>query len=75
MLEVKDTGVGIPADELPYIWDRAYRASNSQPGERQGTGLGLTLVKELTEAMGGTIGVTSEPDLGSCFTLRFATIL
>lgn len=75
VLEVKDTGVGILANELPYIWDRAYRASNSQPGERQGTGLGLTLVKELTEAMGGTISVTSEPDLGSCFTLRFATIL
>jgi len=75
VLQVKDSGVGIPAGELPYIWDRAYQASNSQPGERQGTGLGLTLVKELTETMGGTIGVTSEPDLGSCFTLRFATIL
>jgi len=78
VLEVKDTGVGIPADDLPHIWERTYRARNSQPEERQGTGLGLTLVKELTEAMGGTVGVTSKPDEGSCFTLRFpdsATIL
>lgn len=71
VIQVKDTGAGIAAEEIPLIWDRAYRASNSQPDERQGTGLGLTLVKELTEAMDGQITVESILGEGSCFTLRF----
>jgi signal transduction histidine kinase len=64
-IDVLDTGEGIPAQDLPHIWDRFYRGQSSQ-----GAGLGLALVKELTEAMGGTVSVESVVGEGSRFTLR-----
>ena len=73
VLRVQDTGEGIPADELPRIWERFYRTARSRDGADGGTGLGLALVKELTEAMGGSVGVESVPGAGSCFTLRLPT--
>ncbi len=70
IIQVKDTGEGIPAEELPRIWERFYRTevSRLQPGS--GTGLGLAIVKELTEAMAGTVSVMSIAGQGTCFTLR-----
>jgi signal transduction histidine kinase/ligand-binding sensor domain-containing protein len=65
-IQVRDTGEGIRPDDLPYIWERFYQGSSACTG---GTGLGLALVKELTEAMGGSVGVSSTPGEGSCFTL------
>jgi signal transduction histidine kinase len=68
-IEVKDTGEGIAADDLASIWERFYRGEGTSLGERTGAGLGLALVKELTEAMGGTVGVESTVGEGSCFTV------
>jgi two-component system phosphate regulon sensor histidine kinase PhoR len=66
VLSVKDTGMGIPAESLDRIFDRFYRVN--RPGkEIQGTGLGLTIVKEIVNLHKGSITVRSEPDHGSEF--------
>ena len=64
-LAIEDTGVGIPADALPWIFE-PYRQAH---GPRKGIGLGLAVVKGLVEAHGGTVGVRSELGTGSCFTV------
>jgi signal transduction histidine kinase len=71
ILQVRDTGEGIASADLPRIWERFYRAENRKAHPDTGSGLGLALVKELTEAMGGTVAVESTPGEGSCFTLCF----
>jgi signal transduction histidine kinase len=71
VLRVSDTGPGIPADELPRIWDRLFRGDTSRT--ERGLGLGLSLVKAIVEAHGGTVGVTSEPGKGSTFEVRLPT--
>jgi signal transduction histidine kinase len=68
-VEVRDTGEGIPAEDLPHIWERFYRGENAREDSR-GAGLGLALVKELTEAMGGSVEVESVVGQGSCFVVR-----
>jgi signal transduction histidine kinase len=68
VVEVRDTGEGIGAEDLPHVWERFFRG-RSEHGEG-GAGLGLALVKELTEAMGGTVEVASTPGEGSVFTVR-----
>lgn len=68
ILEVRDTGIGIPEDELPHIWDRLYRGDKSRSS--RGLGLGLSLVKAIVEAHGGQVGVESTLGGGSRFTLR-----
>jgi signal transduction histidine kinase len=67
-LEVRDTGEGIRAEDVPHVWERFFRG-RSEHGEG-GAGLGLALVKELTEAMDGTVEVSSTPGEGSTFTVR-----
>jgi len=69
-LRVRDTGEGIAAEDLPHIFERFYRAEKARSREEGGAGLGLALVKELTEAMGGSVAVESAPGEGSCFTVR-----
>jgi signal transduction histidine kinase len=69
-IEVRDTGEGIAAEDLPHIWERFYRGANARAHDRRGAGLGLALVKAYVEAMGGQVAVTSAPGEGSCFTLR-----
>lgn len=71
LIQVKDTGEGIPAQETPCIWERFYRTESALRHPDSGTGLGLAIVKELTEAMGGTASVTSVLGQGTCFTLQF----
>ena len=69
-IAVRDTGEGIAAEELPHIWDRFYRGQAQQgtsANDAQSAGLGLCLVKELAEAMGGTVSVESRLGEGSCF--------
>ncbi|MGY1697778.1 ATP-binding protein [Geodermatophilus sp. SYSU D00814] len=70
VLRVTDTGVGIPAAELPHLFDRFHRVADSPARSREGTGLGLALVRELVELHGGTVGVESRPGEGSTFTVR-----
>ncbi len=64
-LEIKDTGVGIPADELPHIFERFYRGQNIAHLNIPGTGLGLTIVKEIVDLHNGKIEVKSQPGEGS----------
>ncbi|MCY1145219.1 SpoIIE family protein phosphatase [Actinoplanes sp. Pm04-4] len=68
-LTVRDTGVGIPADQLPLLFDRFHRVTGAWSRSHEGTGIGLALVRELAELHGGTAGVESEPGEGSVFTV------
>lgn len=67
VFRVSDSGVGIPADRLPHIFERFWQG---QPGDRNGVGLGLAITKAIVEAHGGNIEVESEPGRGSTFTFR-----
>jgi signal transduction histidine kinase len=67
---VADTGAGIPADKLPLLFQRFSQIDSFGPHKPQGTGLGLALVKELAELMGGCAGAESEPAKGSRFYVR-----
>jgi signal transduction histidine kinase len=69
-VEVRDTGEGIAPKDLPLIWERFYRGTTGQQNPQGGAGLGLALVKELSEAMGGTVTVESTLGEGSIFTVR-----
>ena len=66
-LRVEDEGVGIPAAELPRIFDKYVRIANQETTSVRGLGLGLSLVRALVEAHGGRIDVESEPGKGSVF--------
>ncbi len=69
-LEVWDTGEGIPPDEMAHIFERFYRGETSRLADGYGLGLGLALVKELSEAMGGSVSVESTPGQGSRFVIH-----
>lgn len=66
-ITVSDTGIGIPAEECARIFDKFYQVGYTTTGVRQGTGLGLTICKQLVELQGGRIWVDSEPGKGSRF--------
>ncbi len=68
---VSDTGVGIPAGEIPHIFDRFYRASDQTAGAgvNGGFGLGLAIVREIVVSHGGTVSVESQPGQGTTFTI------
>jgi len=74
---VADNGPGIPADELPRVFERFYRLDKSRVREdgRRGSGLGLAIVKELVTAQGGTVSVSSEPGRGSTFLVRLPSAI
>jgi signal transduction histidine kinase len=67
VLTVTDTGIGIPAEDLPRIWDRLYRGDKSR--SQRGLGLGLSFVKAIAQAHHGSVQVSSTPEGGSTFTL------
>ncbi|MFJ8748959.1 sensor histidine kinase [Streptomyces sp. NPDC102441] len=70
VLEVADTGSGMAPEDLPYVFDRFWRAEKSRSRRTGGSGLGLAIVRKLVEAHGGTAGVVSTVGQGSVFTLR-----
>lgn len=67
VIEISDTGIGIPKNELPRIFEEFYRASNAKEVERDGTGLGLSIAKHVIEMHNGKIWVESEEGKGSKF--------
>lgn len=69
-LVVDDTGVGIPSENLPHIFDRFYRVRSAETRQIQGLGLGLSFVAWIVSAHGGTIQAASDEGQGSCFTVR-----
>ncbi|GAB3846968.1 sensor histidine kinase [Dactylosporangium cerinum] len=70
-LSIVDTGVGVPAEDLPHVFDRFHRSSTADHLAAQGAGLGLTIVKAIIDAHHGDITVTSAPGEGTtvCLTL------
>jgi len=71
-LDVRDTGAGIAAEDMPHIFERFYRGRGEAGAE--GAGLGLAVAKELVEAMGGSIEAASADGEGSCFTVRLGSV-
>jgi two-component system phosphate regulon sensor histidine kinase PhoR len=66
-VSVADTGIGIPAKDLPRIFERFYRVDEARTREQGGTGLGLAIVKHIVQLHGGAVSVSSEPGQGSIF--------
>jgi signal transduction histidine kinase len=67
-VSVKDSGVGISAEHLPYVFERFYRADRSRDRSTGGAGLGLAIVKQLVEAQGGQVEIDSQVDIGTTVT-------
>ncbi len=73
-IQVKDTGQGIPTEDLPHVFDRFFRGDKSRQASDE-SGLGLAIAKSIVEAHGGTIRVESQPGLGTEFTITLAPYL
>ena len=69
MVRVSDTGIGIPEEELPLVFERFYRTDKSRSRKLGGAGIGLTIVKSIVTAHEGTVTAESQADGGSCFTV------
>jgi two-component system phosphate regulon sensor histidine kinase PhoR len=69
-IDVEDTGIGIPAPDLPRIFERFYRVDRARSRELGGTGLGLSIVKHLVQSLNGQVTADSRPGKGSTFTVR-----
>ena len=73
VLSISDTGVGIPEDAISHVFERFYRVDKARSRKSGGSGLGLSIVKNLVERNQGTIAVTSVPGQGTTFTVNFPT--
>ena len=71
-LEVRDTGIGIPTEQIERVFEPFFQVDGTLTREHNGTGLGLTIVRDMVQAMGGEVGVTSEPGNGSVFWVTLA---
>ncbi|WP_420868267.1 response regulator [Cupriavidus oxalaticus] len=74
VLRVRDTGIGIPAGELPRIFERFHRVEGAQGRSIEGSGIGLALVQELVRLHGGTVEVDSVQGQGACFTVTLPRV-
>jgi signal transduction histidine kinase len=72
-VSVSDTGIGIPPEDLKRVFERFYRTDASRARSTGGFGLGLSIARDLVEAMHGTISAESEVGVGSRFTIRLQT--
>lgn len=70
-ISVSDTGMGVPAEDVPHLFQKFYRVDSTDTREIGGTGLGLYLIKKLAEYMGGKVGLASEYGQGSTFWVEF----
>ena len=70
VLTVTDTGVGIPEESIPYIFDRFYRVDKARSRQAGGSGLGLSIVYGLVRRNGGTISAQPVESGGTCFTVE-----
>jgi signal transduction histidine kinase len=70
VLSVADTGIGVPAESLPFVFDRFYRADKARSRESGGTGLGLAIVKAICTAHNGVVSVESSETKGSTFRVQ-----
>ncbi len=73
MLDVADSGIGIPREEQPRVFERFYRVDKARSRQLGGTGLGLSIVKHLVQSLGGQVMVESRVGLGSTFTVHLPT--
>ncbi len=71
---VRDTGIGIPAEQLPRIFDRFYRVDPARSGDASGAGLGLAICLAIVRGCGGTISVESSPGAGTCVSVRLPLV-
>jgi len=71
LLSIRDTGTGIPAEHVPFVFDRFYKADPARAGNNtSGSGLGLSVVKAIVERHGGTVSVLSDPGVATVFTIH-----
>ena len=71
VITISDTGIGIPQESMPHLFEEFYRAPNAKEMELEGTGLGLTIVKDLVTRYNGRIAVQSEENRGTKFIVSF----
>lgn len=74
-ITVRDTGPGIPAEDIQHVFERFYRSDKSRQREEGGTGLGLAITRSLVEIQGGEISVESNPDEGAVFIIELPTAI
>jgi signal transduction histidine kinase len=74
-LEVADTGIGIPPDELPHVFEEFFRGQEAKKTVAHGTGLGMAIVKRVAEMHAGKIEVESEPGKGTRFVVTFPAVV
>ena len=72
-IDVRDSGAGIPPEQLPHIFEKFFQADNQRSASQKGSGLGLAIAKDLVEAHGGTIQCESTPGVGTTFSIVLPT--